>query len=97
MICNSWDQPDATFIITGGLELGMKSKLCHYGPWSPLPPKGAPLTYHEPFPELGRLPDLAENHGVEDDDGDVGDHLDQEELGPEDVVRDVFLRGENIE
>ena len=52
-----------------------------------------PLTYHEPFPELGGLPDLAENHGVEDDDGDVGNHLHQEELGPEDVVRDVLLKG----
>ena len=53
----------------------------------------APHTYHEPLPELGRLPYLAENHGVEDDDGEVRDHLDQQELGPEDVVRDVVLPG----
>ena len=55
-------------------------------------PAFAPLTYHEALPELGGFPDLAEDHGVEDDDGDVGDHLHQQELGPEDVVRDVFLK-----
>ena len=55
-------------------------------------PAFLPLTYHEALPELSGLPDLAEDHGVEDDDGDVGDHLHQQELGPEDVVRDVFLK-----
>ena len=38
-------------------------------------PAFPPLTYHEALPELCGLPDLAEDHGVEDDDGDVGDHL----------------------
>ena len=38
-------------------------------------PAFPPLTYHEALPELSGLPDLAEDHGVEDDDGDVGDHL----------------------
>ena len=38
-------------------------------------PAFTPLTYHKALPELSGLPDLAEDHGVEDDDGDVGDHL----------------------
>ena len=37
-------------------------------------------------PELGRLHSFGEDEGVEDDDGGVRDDLDEDELGPEDVV-----------
>ena len=39
--------------------------------------------------ELLAAVDLVQDDRVEDDDGDVGDELDQDELGPEDVVGDV--------
>ena len=42
-------------------------------------------------PELGGLDRLGEDERVEDDDGGVRDHLDQDELGPEDVVLLVVL------
>ena len=42
-------------------------------------------------PELGGLDRLGEDERVEDDDGRVRDHLDQDELGPEDVVLLVVL------
>ena len=37
-------------------------------------------------PELGCLDCLGEDERVEDDDGGVRDELDEDELGPEDVV-----------
>ena len=40
-------------------------------------------------PEAGALGDLADDEGVADEDGDVGDQLDQDELGPEDVEAHV--------
>ena len=33
-------------------------------------------------PELGGAVDLADDERVEDDDGEVGDELDEDELGP---------------
>ena len=42
-------------------------------------------------PELGGLDRLGEDERVEDDDGRVRDDLDQDELGPEDVVLLVVL------
>ena len=53
----------------------------------PLPAVVAsPSAVSELAPELGGLDRLCEDEGVEDDDGGVGDELDEDELGPEDVV-----------
>ena len=43
----------------------------------------------EPLAEPGRLGDLEKEENVHDNDGQVGDQLDQDELGPEDVVLHV--------
>ena len=43
----------------------------------------------EPPPEPGALGDLVDDEHVADDDGEVGDQLDQKELGPEHVQRHV--------
>lgn len=43
----------------------------------------------EPLAEPGRLGNLEEEEDVHDDDGQVGDQLDQDELGPEHVVLHV--------
>ena len=40
----------------------------------------------EPPAELGGLHRLHEDEGVEDDQGEVGEQLDQDELAPENVV-----------
>lgn len=47
-------------------------------------------THHKPPPELVGLPDLADDERVEHQDDKVGDDLDQDELGPEDVVEHVL-------
>ena len=44
------------------------------------------------FPELSRSVYLAYDEGIEHYDQEVGDQLNEDELGPEDVVRDVFLK-----
>ena len=46
-------------------------------------------TYHKSSPELVRLPDLGHDEGVQNDNEEVGDDLNQEKLGPEDVVSDI--------
>ena len=40
----------------------------------------------EPFPEPRRPSDFHADADVHADDGKVGDHLDEHELGPEDVI-----------
>ena len=51
----------------------------------------ATATVSELAPELGGLDRLGEDERVEDNDGRVRDDLDQDELGPEDVVLLVVL------
>ena len=52
---------------------------------APSPPRDA---RHSP-PEAARLVDLQQNERVQDDDGEVGNHLDEQELGPEHVVHHI--------
>ena len=55
-------------------------------------PSGALLfqSDHDDLPELGRLDDLDEDEGVEDDDGEVRDQLDQQQLRPAKERRVTF-------
>ena len=51
-------------------------------------PDGTPIP--ELFLEIGTFVDLDHDHGVEDNDGDVGDQLNENKLAPENVVGDVI-------
>ena len=54
-------------------------------------PDGALIA--KPILEPSRFVDLAHDQRVEHDDSEVGYNLHKYELGPEDVVRDVLLKG----